>query len=124
MLHDSLPEQIAAVWHVLNEPGFTPPEAGAVRIVRTRNMPEVSEPPVVLTDVLKLEGRPLARPFIVGLANRHTVLFDLEQNRLAAWWLGDAARERTEGKRWFWEAGGNATALDERGTSELKLIRR
>src|SRR5205807_4838639 len=29
--------QLAAVWHVLNEPGFEPPQPGAVRVVRCRN---------------------------------------------------------------------------------------
>ena len=30
-------DQLAAVWHVLNEPGFEPPQPGAVRVVRCRN---------------------------------------------------------------------------------------
>jgi len=35
-----------------------------------------------------------------------SVLFDLQTNRLAGWWLGETARQQTEGKTWYWEPGG------------------
>ena len=45
------------------------------------------------------------RPLIIGLPNRHNVVFDLESGRLASWWIGDTARQYTRGKSWYWEAG-------------------
>ncbi|HEY2841406.1 MAG TPA: c-type cytochrome, partial [Pirellulales bacterium] len=106
VLDERLDDQLAAVWQVLNLPNFTPPEPGAVRMVRTRNMPDAHEPATVLTDVITIDRHPFLRPFIAALPNRHTVLFDLEQNRLAGWWIGDAAAQRTRGKTWYWEAAG------------------
>jgi mono/diheme cytochrome c family protein/glucose/arabinose dehydrogenase len=122
VLDDALADQLAAVWHVLNRPGFTPPAAGALRVVRTRNMSDEPEPAAVLTDVLRVDKRAFVRPLVLGLPNRHSVLFDCEENRLAGWWLGDVARERTEGKRWFWEPGGtHVLAIASRGASELTI---
>ena len=106
VLGERLDDQLAAVWHVLNVPGFQPPPADAVRVVRTRNAPGETESAVVLTDVLEVEGRQFIKPLLIGLSNRHNVLFDLAENRLAAWWPGDAARQRTRGKSWYWEAAG------------------
>jgi len=106
VLDERLDDQITAVWNVLNRPGFTPPAGGAIRVVRRRNLPEEVEQAALLTDVLRIDGRSMIRPLAIGLSNRHNILFDLEQNRFTGWWLGDVARERTEGKRWFWEPGG------------------
>lgn len=106
VLHDDVNEQLAAVWNVLNEPGFTPPLPNPVRIVRSRNVPGLKEPPHVLTDVFVVDGETYVSPIVIGLPNRHNILFDLEHNRLAAWWTGDTALERTKGKSWYWEPGG------------------
>jgi cytochrome c551/c552 len=108
VLGDNLSRQLAAVWTVLNEPGFEPPLPNPVRVVRARNVPGVKEPAVVLTDVVEVGKHVFLRPVLIGLPNRHNVLFDLETNRLAAWWIGDTARQRTRGKSWYWEAGGTA----------------
>lgn len=106
VLHDDLNEQLAAVWKVLNEKDFTPPLPNPVRIVRSRNVPGLKEPPHVLTDVFIVDGETYVSPIVIGLPNRHNVLFDLEKNHLAAWWTGDTALERTKGKSWYWEPGG------------------
>ena len=106
VLHDDVNEQLSAVWKVLNEPGFTPPLPNPVRIVRSRNVPGLKEPPHVLTDVFVVDDKTYVRPIVIGLPNRHNVLFDLEHNRLAAWWTGDTALERTKGKSGYWEPGG------------------
>jgi len=123
VLDDSLAGQLSAVWRVLNEPNFTPPEASAVRVVRRRNMPNVAEPAAVLTDVFHLDKRHFIRPLVIGLANRHNVLVDLERNELAAWWIGDTARERTAGKAWFWAPGGTQLFPLHDQQSELTLVR-
>ena len=96
---------MAAVWHVLDRPSFNPPNSSAMRVVRRANLPGIEEPAVVLTEVIDVDGRPFVKPLVIGLSNRHNVLVDLAHNRLAAWWIGDTARQQTRGKRWVWEAG-------------------
>jgi mono/diheme cytochrome c family protein len=105
VLNDHVGDQLAAVWHVLNTPGFEPPEPNPVRVLRLSGVPEKKEAPVVLHDVIKAGDKTYLFPLVIGLPNRHNILFDLETNRLAAWWLGDTARQRTKGKSWYWEAG-------------------
>lgn len=112
VLDEHIETQLAAVWHVLNLPGFDPPQPNPIRVARTHNMPHLAEPPVVITDLVELDGQSVVRPVLVGLANRNNILFDLETASLAAWWLGDTARQRTRGKSWHWEAG--ATPLVQR----------
>jgi len=105
VLEGKLDEQLAAVWRVLNRPDFTPPNPSALRVVRRANLPEMLEPAAVMTDVIEVEGKGFIKPLVIGLDNRHSVLVDLATARLAAWWIGDSARQQTRGKTWFWEAG-------------------
>jgi len=125
VLADRLDDQLAAVWRALNTPGFNPPPPGAIRVLRTGNLAGAAEPAVALADVLEIDERPFVVPLVVGLANRHNVLFDLDANRLAGWWLGDTARQRTRGKAWYWEAGGRHVLPPTLpgGDSELAWLR-
>ncbi len=106
VLDDNIKDQLAAVWHILNTPGFEPPEPNPVRVLRLSGIPEKNERPIVIHDVVKDGDKTYLYPLVIGLPNRHNILFDLETNRLAAWWLGDTARQRTKGKSWYWEMGG------------------
>ncbi len=85
-------------------------------------MPDVAEPAAVLTDVFHVGGRKYIRPLVIGLTNRHSVLVDFERNRLAAWWVGDTARQRVAGKTWFWEPGGTHLFPPHDGENELVLV--
>ncbi|HWB01071.1 MAG TPA: hypothetical protein VG713_21415, partial [Pirellulales bacterium] len=123
LLHDNVDEQLAAVWNTLNTPGFNPPPPGPVRIVRARNVAGVDEPASVLTDLLEVGEKVYIRPLIIGLPNRHNVLFDLESGRLANWWLGDTAMERTRGKAWYWTPGGDGLFAVELEAPEVSLSR-
>jgi mono/diheme cytochrome c family protein len=105
VLDEDIDRQIAAIWHVLNRKGFTPPAPNALRIVRQSNMPDAEQRAAILTDVIEVGDVPFAKPLVAGLPNRHNVLYDLATGRLAAWWTGDTARQQTRGKTWFWEAG-------------------
>lgn len=105
VLDGKLDRQLAAVWQVLNRRDFTPPSPSALRVVRRANIPDLKERAAVVTDLVDIGGRQFVRPLVIGLVNRHNVLFDLGANRLAAWWIGDTAREQTRGKSWYWEAG-------------------
>jgi mono/diheme cytochrome c family protein len=105
VLDGKLDDQVAAVWHVLNLPGFEPPPPGPIRVFRHHGH-DAAAAPLVLTDILQHGGKELVKPFLVGLANRHNVVLDLESAGLAIWTVGDAARQRTKGKTWFWELAG------------------
>jgi mono/diheme cytochrome c family protein len=105
VLNEKIEDQLASVWHILNTPGFQPPEPNPVRVLRLSGIPERNERPIVIHDVFKDGDKTYLYPLVIGLPNRHNVLFDLETNHLAAWWLGDTARQRTRGKSWFWEMG-------------------
>jgi len=125
VLDEKLDEQLAAVWRVLNRPDFTPPNPSALRVVRRANLSEMPEPAAVMTDVIEVGGRGFIKPLVIGLDNRHSVLVDLATARLAAWWLGDSARQQTRGKTWFWEAGMPqllSVDNDEDSPSDLALI--
>ncbi len=105
ILHDSLDSQLAALWRTLNTEGFQPPKANAVRIVRHRNDPSSHAPAHVLTDVIEMAGKSYLRPLVIGLPNRHNLLFDLEKGELATWWIGDTGHQHTRGKSWYWATG-------------------
>ncbi len=105
-LNDDLDQQLEAVWSVLNDPSFRPPEPNAIRIVRKQGRDSAGERAAVLTDVLNVGQQQYIKPLLVGLPNRHNVMFDLQTGRLSAWWIGDVARQRTKGKTWYWEPGG------------------
>jgi cytochrome c553 len=122
VLGDNVHDQLAAVWHILNTPGFEPPEPNPVRVLRLSGVPERKERPIVLHDVIKSGDKTYLFPLVIGLPNRHNILFDLETNRLAAWWLGDTARQRTKGKSWFWEAGGDIVFKPGFVDSEVSLV--
>ena len=79
VLDDHLDYQLDAVWQVLNQPGFKPPPSGAVRIVRRSGVAERQESSAVLTDVLHVGADVYVKPLLIGLPNRHNVLFDWEQ---------------------------------------------
>lgn len=122
VLDQKLDKQLAAVWLVLNTPGFEPPLSAPVRILRHSGKEQDTSAPWVLTDVLKTPTQTYSRPFAVGFANRHNVLFDAESGSLSAWWLGDFAQQITQGKTWFWQPGGAVIAgNDKTSLSEWSL---
>jgi cytochrome c2 len=106
VLGEQLDAQLAAVWHGLHLPDFRPPEPNPVRTLRLTGDPALMERAEAITDVVQAEGRTWVKPLLIGLPNRHNVLFDFETNRIARWSLGDLARQRTKGKSWHWEAAG------------------
>lgn len=121
VLDERLDRQLAAVWHALNRPDFTPPEPNPVQTLRLTGVGHATESAELVTDVLQADGRTHIKPLLIGLPNRHNVLFDVETNRLARWSLGDVARQRTKGKTWFWEAAGVDLLGTHSADSEMQL---
>ena len=122
VLHDNIDQQLAAVWHTLKTPGFKPPEPNPVRVLRRSGDPTKPEAALTLNDVIKADDKTWLFPLVVGLPNRHNVMFDLEHNHLARWWIGDMARQRTKGKTWFWEQGGPTVFDPQIEGSEISLL--
>ncbi|MEX0939580.1 MAG: c-type cytochrome [Pirellulales bacterium] len=122
VLENDLSLQLAGVWRVLNEPGFEPPAPGAIRTLRRRNLSHADEPAALLLDNVELGEKTFVKPVVVALPNRHNVLFDLETQRLTGWWLGDAAKQHTRAKYWYWQAAGTPLASFDRDGSELALM--
>jgi cytochrome c553 len=110
VLDGKLDDQLNAVWHVLNMPGFEPPLPNPIRILRHSGNDRNAEA-IILTDILEHGKQTRIKPFLVGLANRHNILFDLETGALGQWSTGDVARQHTRGKAWFWQPAG-AAVLD------------
>jgi mono/diheme cytochrome c family protein len=106
VLENHLPDQLEAVWKVLNTPGFEPPKPGAVRIARQTGVPEHQVSVQLLTDVLIHRDQQYIKPALVGMRNRHNLLFDMQHGTMLGWWQGDIARQRTKGKVWYWETDG------------------
>jgi hypothetical protein len=121
VLDGKLDDQLNAVWHVLNVPGFQPPLPNPIRILRQTGNHRAAEP-IVLTDMLQRGDQTRIRPFLAGLANRHNVLFDLEIGALAQWSAGDVARQHARGKTWFWEPAGTAIVDTGLTRPDLSLI--
>ncbi len=123
VLDNDLNAQLEAVWHVLNQQGFEPPPPGALRIVRSTNTGDHTEDAHVLTDVMRVGDRHFIKPLLIGLPNRHSILFDLEKHHLTGWWIGDTAAQRTEGKTWYWEANGTPVLHASNGESEILIAK-
>ncbi len=121
VLDGKLDDQLDAVWHVLNLPGFQPPSPNPIRILRhTGNRPDAE--PIVLTDLLQNGKNVRLQPFLAGLANRHNVLFELESGGLARWSVGDIARQYARGKAWVWEPAGTTVLDTARTEPDLSLF--
>jgi len=121
VLGDDLQQQLSAVWDVLNEPNFEPPEPDPVRVLRRSGVAEQRQRAVVVTDVVRVHDRQFVKPLLIGLPNRHNLLFDLETSSLTRWSIGDTARQRTAGKTWFWEAAGNEIVQTGLNRPELTI---
>jgi mono/diheme cytochrome c family protein len=121
VLDDHLDDQLAAVWHVLNLPGFEPPASNPLRTLRHDGDHPAADP-LLITDIVHHGDTVRIKPFLVGLANRHNVLLDLEAGALALWTVGDTARQRTKGKSWFWDLAGTTILDTEIGSPDLTLL--
>jgi len=107
VLDGRIDQQLEALWQSLNLPAFVVPSDRDTAQQVISLGPD--DRPVVLRDVM-FDCPPgsgwCPRSFAIGLPNRHNVLFDLDTMSLRGWWIGDFARERTQGKSWLWEPGG------------------
>ena len=108
VLDESLAQQIAVLWKALADPKFSPPTV----VSRYEQLVTLSpgDRPCVIRDVFTIGNRKdhnnAARAFAVGFDNGHNLLLDLDTMQLRQWTIGEFARQRTEGKSWFWDMAG------------------
>lgn len=119
-LNETLAQQIGQLWTALADSRFTPPTVIS-RYEQVVSVPQGSRPRVI-RDVFLGEGRPVgsgtARALAVGFDNSHNLLFDLDSGKLVHWTAGEFARQRTEGKSWFWDLAGVSLAAFGKATDQ------
>ncbi|MEY3176367.1 MAG: hypothetical protein RLZZ436_4281 [Planctomycetota bacterium] len=107
-LNETLSQQIGQLWTALADHRFVPPTVLS-RYEQMAAVPKGSWPRVI-RDVFLSEGSPVGsgtpRALAVGFDNGHNLLLDLDSGRLVQWTAGEFARQRTEGKSWFWDLAG------------------
>lgn len=110
ILPGKLDEQLIAMWQALNDPNLTSPTNPAV-VEQLLSIADQTRPRVV-RDVFTIAGsnETVARACAIGLSTGHSVLVDLDTDSICGWTLGDFARQRCEGKRWFWDLAGTVLA--------------
>ncbi len=108
VLDGHVDRQLAAVWQAINDPHFTTPtnptQVEQFLIVRPGEQPRIVRD--VFTATADNGGGAVARSFAVGFGNGHSLLIDLDRPAVRGWTLGDFARQRTEGKSWYWDLAG------------------
>lgn len=108
VLDGSLPAQIGAVWKALSDKRFTPPTVTS-RFEQVVNA-NAGGPPRIIRDVFTIglgkDREAVARAMAIGFGNGHNILIDLDNMQVRLWTMGEFARQRTEGKSWYWDMPG------------------
>jgi len=108
VLNDDVDLQLAVLWKALNDKRFKPPTNPSV--VEQFVTVKPGEPARIIRDVFTVPeengGGYVARSLAIGLNNGHNLLFDLDTYSLRGWFFGDFARQRTQGKSWYWDMAG------------------
>jgi mono/diheme cytochrome c family protein len=125
ILDDDLDLQMATLWEALKNPSFeAPTNPASVEQLLTVVMPW--ESPLVVRDVFTVAeengGGYVPRSFAVGFNNGHSLLYDLDELAVRGWTWGDFARQRAEGKSWFWDLAGTPMATGFVDACEIGLV--
>ncbi|MFQ5730731.1 MAG: hypothetical protein ACE5KM_02130, partial [Planctomycetaceae bacterium] len=108
VLNDDVNLQLAVLWKALNDKRFKPPTNPSV--VEQFITVKPGAPARIIRDVFTVPkengGGYVARSLAIGLNNGHNILFDLDTYSLRGWYFGDFARQRTQGKSWYWDMAG------------------
>ncbi|MCA9081715.1 MAG: hypothetical protein KDA58_14230, partial [Planctomycetaceae bacterium] len=123
LLDEDVVKQLALVWRALQDPKFTAP-TNPSQVEQFLTVVPRSAPRIV-RDVFELpathDGGYVARSYAVGFNNGHSVLFDLDRGSVRQWAYGDFARQRAEGKSWFWDLAGNDLVPNLNSAVEWRL---
>ncbi|MEO2015281.1 MAG: c-type cytochrome, partial [Fuerstiella sp.] len=108
ILNGSLPKQIGTIWKALSDDRFTPPTVTS-RFEQVVSVAPGGRPRIirdVFTIGLDKDRQAVARAMAIGFGNGHNVLIDLDTMQVRLWTIGEFARQRTEGKSWYWDMPG------------------
>ena len=118
--------QLAATWEALNDPRFKPPTDPSA--VEQLLAVAAGHPARIVRDVFtnpkENGGGFIARALAIGLNNGHNILFDLDRFAVRGWTFGEFARQRTQGKSWYWDLAGLPVMTGFGSTSDFALRRR
>ncbi|MCA9024970.1 MAG: c-type cytochrome [Planctomycetaceae bacterium] len=124
VLDSDVDRQISAVWRAINDPRFTAPTNPTQ--VEQLLIVEPDMPPQIIRDVFTVSpqngGGYVARSFAIGFGNGHSLLFDIDRFAVRGWTLGDFARQRTEGKSWYWDLAGVDVMTGFNADNDLVLL--
>jgi mono/diheme cytochrome c family protein len=122
---DSVQEQMAILWQALGDARFEAPTNPA-QVEDLRSL-QPGDPPEIIRDVCRVSdangGEFVARSFAMGFDNGHSILFDLDHACVRDWTFGDFARQRAEGKSWYWELAGTPLVSGLKPECEFVLKR-
>ena len=126
ILNENIDTQLTAIWKALNDPRFTAPtDPASVEQFFTISPGDSAR---IIRDVFtnrEANGAGYtARAFATGMNNGHNVLFDLDTVSLRDWTFGDMARQRTQGKSWYWDMGGVPVMAGFDSQSDILLRQR
>ena len=122
VLGDDIHTQLAAAWDALNDKRFTVPTDPSSFEQFVQVGP--GQRPRIIRDVFTdptIDGGYVAKPLVIGLENGHNLMFDLDRFGFRHWWFGDTARQRTEGKSWYWDVAGIEVGSQTPGTDVVLL---
>ena len=123
VLNDSLPAQIGLLWKALSDERFIPPTVTS-RFEQVVNVGP-DESPRIIRDVFTIgtgkERIPVARAMAIGFPNRHNLLIDLDTMSIRLWTYGEFARQRTEGKSWYWDLPGTVVHQQQNNENPLTM---
>ena len=125
VLDNHLPTQISALWQAMQDVEMRLPAPRPYRRLRENDvaLQDHAGRASVVTDVLHHRERLYIKPMLVGLPNRHNVLFDAQHASIAAWWTGDVADLVPIKKTWAWYATQPSLLPATSGQPELRLAR-
>lgn len=126
LLNENINSQLLAIWDAVNDPRFTPP-TNPTAVEQLLTVAE-NAPARVLRDVFatprEFGASYVPRSFAIGFNNGHSILLDLDTFTLRQWTFGDFARQRTEGKSWYWDLAGTPIVGAAAPGSDLALRRK
>ena len=124
VLDGSLPKQIGVMWNALSDERFTPPTVTS-RFEQVVNV-EPGGQPRILRDVFTIgvdgNRQAVARAMAIGFDNGHNILIDLDTMQVRLWTIGEFARQRTEGKSWYWDMPGTVVQHPEASGFAFRLV--
>jgi glucose/arabinose dehydrogenase/mono/diheme cytochrome c family protein len=125
LLEGKIDRQLAAIWDALHDPNFTAPTNPAV--VEQLWALQPGDKPRVLRDVVTIpasEGKTesIPRAVAIGFDNGHSLLFDADTATVRMWTIGDFARQRTQGKSWFWDMAGAPLLQTQTSGADVALL--